>query len=43
MDLIILAVFVSVLLLGIAALFSGVDSRPGFVDPRLVDRPNRAI
>ena len=43
MDLIILAVFVSIMLLGIAALFFGVDSRPNFVDPRIGDRPNRAI
>ena len=43
MDLFILAVFVSIALLGIAALVWGVDSRPGFVDPRLVDRPTRSI
>jgi hypothetical protein len=43
MDLIILAVFASIMLLGIAALFFGADSRPGFVDPRIVDRPSRTI
>ena len=43
MDLIILAVFVSILLLGVAALFFGADSRPSFVDPRNGDRPTRAI
>ena len=43
MDLIILAVFASIMLLGIAALFFGADSRPGFVDPRIVDRPPRTI
>jgi hypothetical protein len=42
-DVFILAVFVSIFTLGIAALAWGVDSRPGFVDPRLVDRPNRSI
>jgi nitrogen fixation-related uncharacterized protein len=35
MDLIILATFGALLLLGLAALAWGVDSRPQFVDPRL--------
>lgn len=37
MDFIILAVLASVVLLGMAALAFGVDSRPGFLDPRAVD------
>ena len=37
MDFLILAVFASVLLLGMAAIARGVDSRPGFLDPRTVD------
>jgi hypothetical protein len=37
MDLIILAVFAAVVLLGIAAQTLGVDSRESFVDPRIAD------
>jgi hypothetical protein len=37
MDFIILAVLASVVLLGIAAISFGAESRPGFLDPRAVD------
>jgi hypothetical protein len=37
MDLIILAVFAALVLLGFAASQWGVDTRPTFVDPRLSD------
>ncbi len=35
MDLIIVAIFAAIALLGLAAAAWGVDSRPTFVDPRL--------
>ena len=38
MDLIIVAIFAAITLLGLAAVTWGVDSRPTFVDPRLADR-----
>lgn len=37
MDFIILAVLASVVLLGMAAISFGVDTRTGFLDPRAVD------
>jgi hypothetical protein len=37
MDLIILAVFAVVVLLGLASVMWGADSRPSFVDPRIAD------
>ncbi|HEY2887285.1 MAG TPA: hypothetical protein VGJ17_01605 [Candidatus Limnocylindrales bacterium] len=37
MDLIILAVFAIVLLLGLAAQLGGAESRSSFVDPRVAD------
>jgi hypothetical protein len=43
MDLIILAVLAIVPVLGIAAALWGVDSRPAFADPRLVDATFRSI
>ena len=35
MDLIIVAIFSAIVLLGLAAVTFGVDSRPSFTDPRL--------
>ena len=35
MDLIIVAIFAAIVLLGLAAVTWGVDSRPTFTDPRL--------
>jgi hypothetical protein len=38
MDLIILAIFAAIVLLGLAASQWGVDTRPNFVDPRLSEK-----
>ena len=38
MDVIIVAIFAAIVLLGLAASQFGVDSRPTFVDPRLSER-----
>ena len=38
MDFFILAIFASIVLLGLAAFTWGVDTRPTFVDPRLAGR-----
>ena len=40
MDIIIVAILAAVALLGLASLAWGVDTRPGFTDPRLVEPSN---
>lgn len=40
MELIIVAIFAALALLGLAAQLWGVDSRPSFVDPRRVEPSN---